>query len=87
MANFVALDAPGGDRFYVNLERRSGSRKRHFEETQMANFVALDAPGGDRFYVNLERIIYIKLLANGHSRIFFSSDASLDIALPPEEIL
>jgi hypothetical protein len=52
----------------------------------MTNFVALEAPGGDRFYVNIEKIIYIKLLANGHSRIFFSGDASLDIALPPDEI-
>ena len=53
----------------------------------MANFVSLETPRGDRFYVNLERIIYIKQLPTGQSRIFFSGDASLDIAQPPDAIV
>jgi hypothetical protein len=53
----------------------------------MANFVSFETPSGDRFYVNIERIIYIKQLANGQSRIFFSGDASLDVAEPPDGIV
>jgi hypothetical protein len=53
----------------------------------MANFVSLETPSGDRFYINLERIIYIKQLPTGRSRIFFSGDASLDIEQPPDAIV
>ena len=53
----------------------------------MADFVSLETPSGDRFYINLDRIIYIAQLPTGQSRIFFSGDASLDIAQPPDAIV
>lgn len=48
---------------------------------RMANFVGLEGPGGDRF------IIYIKQLANGHSRILLvAMQASIAFQRSDEEI-